>query len=322
MVNSLFTRAFALLFISSLLYSMSYEMLRPIISIYASDLGASGIEIGIVFSALVFSAMVLRFPVGRWIDSHGRRGMILVGTIIYTIAPLLYSLCTNTEQLIAVRAFHGIGMATFSTAAVALVVDIVPKNRLGEAMGLFGISIGTAMSLGPALVGYLLEVLGFTQTFYVFSIFAFASFIAATRVRDVPGIITGERGRLLDALKDVNVLTASTGIFFTAVVWGTIVTFLPLYLYESLGIAAWGVGIFFTVFALSTIVTRPIIGRLSDRRGRMVVLVPAMCLAAVSTVALGFATEMVFFVVLAVIFGLGQGSTHPILNKHIRAYRL
>jgi len=293
---------------------MSYEMLRPIISIYAENLGASGTEIGLVYSALVLSAMALRFPVGHWVDRRGRRIMLLIGTIIYTIAPLLYSVCTNPAQLVAVRIFHGVGMATFQTASMAMVADMVPRNRLGEAMGIFAISFGTAMSLGPAIVGFLLDVLGFTQTFYVFAVFAFFSFLTVARMHEVTGVWQKGSGRFRDVLTDVNVLTASTGVFFTAFVWGAIVVFLPVYIYSVLGIAAWGVGAFFSVFAVCSIITRPVFGRLSDRRGRIQVLFPCMTLAVVAMFALGTIQELWHFLLLAVIFGLGEGPVHSILN--------
>lgn len=314
MESKLFTRAFALLFASSLLFSMSYEMLRPIVSIYASGLGASGAEVGLVYSALVFSAVALRFPVGGWVDRHGRRGMLLVGTLVYTAAPLLYSVCGDPAQLVAVRLFHGVGMAAFTTASTALVADLVARHRLGEGMGLFASAQAAAMAFGPALVGFLVAAVGFTLTFYVMAAFAFASFLAVIRLRDAVGFGQRAQGRLLDALGDVNVLTASTCVFFTAFAWGAVVTFFPVYSFGTLGISTVGVGAFFTVYGLCCIATRPVLGRLSDRRGRMVVLVPALLLAAASIFFLALVQDIWQIVLMGFAFGLGQGTAHPLLN--------
>ena len=103
----------------------------PTLPLYIQDLGASKQQIGIVIGGFAIGLLLFRPMLGRLADQHGRRLLLLIGTIIAAIAPFGYLAFTSIPLLMLVRVFHGISMAAFTTGFSALVADLAPlKNSV------------------------------------------------------------------------------------------------------------------------------------------------------------------------------------------------
>ena len=77
---------------------------------------------------------------GAWMDRTGRRGFLLAGAAVYVVASLGYGVMRSVPGLLVWRVFHGLGLATFSTAAASLAADLAPPWRRGATMGAFGLA--------------------------------------------------------------------------------------------------------------------------------------------------------------------------------------
>jgi MFS family permease len=87
--------------------------------------------------------------------------------------------------------------------------------------------------------------------------------------------------------------------------YGCIETFLPVYLNEKLGYSAWKIGILFTVQILTATFTKPIMGRLSDRYGRVPLISGGLLLGGIATATLILTSNYFIIAVLIAVFGLG-----------------
>jgi len=113
----------------------------PLLPVYASNLGASGVYIGLIFGAFSISRTFLLPYFGRQSDKKGRKPYIIIGLFAYTVVSLAFILSNSVESLIAIRFLQGIASAMIMPAVQAYVGDITPSGKEGFTMGLFNMSM-------------------------------------------------------------------------------------------------------------------------------------------------------------------------------------
>jgi predicted MFS family arabinose efflux permease len=318
MGKKLYNRDFFILAASTVAFFMSFHMLLPIISPYAKQLGAGEGEIGVIIGIFALVAVLSRIPYGGYADKHSKKNLLLLGAFIFAVSPLLYSMSSNPMALVLVRMLHGLGIGAFTIAAFALVAELSPKPRLGEAMGVYGVSIMIATAIAPALSGYLVDIVGFDNTFYLASGFGFLSLALAGLMhkhrssKSPDSLLRGFK----KAFRSQGVLLASYGIFILTVSYGVVVAFIPVHMI-NLGISYTMVGGFFAVYAVATIITRPFMGRVSDNVGRIKVIVPMMLLTSVGIYSASLSTSIEGFYITAVAYGFGFGSAYAVLSAMV-----
>lgn len=319
-------RPFVVLWLATLLFYLGFQLLLPVIPLYATALGAREAHVGLIIGVFALAAMVLRPLAGDLADRLGRRPLVLLGTAIFALAPLGYAVVATVPGLLLLRVFHGTGMGLGPTAATVIAADLTPPDRRGAAMGAYGLASAVALAIGPYLGGELVRRLGFTATFLVATAVEAGALLLAwtlpeTRPVDglpsvqapVPGASASARGRLARFWRRwfSSAAVFPSGLVLTLYVsYGGLATLLPLFAERrQLG----NPGLFFTVFALMSLVVRSPAGRLSDRLGRRAVLAPALALAGVGLVLLGLARSPRMFLGSAALYGVGFGAGSPVL---------
>ena len=164
----LVTRNFVLACLVTLASFASFYFLLATLPIYVlREAGGSEAEVGLIIGVFSGTTVLLRPYIGARADVWGRRTFIVVGNVIMVLAGGLYGLARTVPLLLGVRVFHGLGWASFGTATNALVADVVPRSRRGEAMGYYGMFSNLAMAIGPALGIGLMQGAGFATLFTV-----------------------------------------------------------------------------------------------------------------------------------------------------------
>jgi MFS family permease len=283
---------------------------------YIQELGGDAALIGLAYGLFTLSAVVARPGVGWLADHWGRKPVLLVGAAIFALSPVLYALTSSVWPFMIVRLLHGLGISAFTTAYTALVADLAPPARLGEAVGLSGVTTNLGLLFAPALGAYLQVQWGYSAHFLVAAIIAAASFVTLLPVREPQRDTLPEtRGSSFRTVGKVRtVWVAALGSTGLAVAYGAVLSFLAPFTVERQLIAA---GLYFTAYAVAMIIAQALAGWLSDRIGRRAVAAPGMAIAALSMFALAGAHTDAIVLAAGAGLGLGWGLTRAGLDTAV-----
>ncbi len=292
----------------------SMTLLYPVVPPYAVSLGGSVAQAGLAVAMQPYVAAVTQAPVGMLSDRVGRRKLLIAGILVYIVSYSLYLFTYNLGSLFAVRILSGLGNAAFYPAASALVVDIAPKEKRGAALGLFATGTQLGSMAGPALGGFLLQYYNFQMAFAasaIISVLGLVLALASTKNIDGGGgaIATGEK-MTFNWLWHKGALFSLLATLIIQVSIASVVSFLPLYGVQ-INISIARVGLIIATVYIGSVFLRFQAGRLSDKLGRMPVILGGMCLCAVGAFLFSFLTGEVPLHLAALLWGMGMGSALP-----------
>lgn len=158
------------------LVTLSLAMLLPALSASIANVALpslarafaapfSSVQWVVIGYLLTITALVV--SAGRLGDLIGRRRLLLGGMAIFTLASALCGAAIGLGWLVAARVAQGVGAAIMMSLTMALVSEVVPKARVGGAMGLLGTVSAVGTALGPSLGGLLIGALGWQAVFWV-----------------------------------------------------------------------------------------------------------------------------------------------------------
>lgn len=297
-----------------LFYGAFYLTLVALPKYLKDNLGSGAAQIGLITGLFSVAAMIPRPFVGRTADRGGARGPMLLATLIFVIASPLYIAATTLPRLIAVRLFHGTGMAFYTTAAPTLVASLAPSSRRAEAMGYWGMANTVALATFPALGLFVSERWSYPAVFATASAVSVLSVIVTILVQPrrakKPAIRQSLPAPAAGGLFERRVLGTTVIGFVLAVSYNIVLSFTAL-LADERQIA--GAGVFFTLFAVALFTYRVIGRRLADRRGRWAVTIPGYVCMGVGMLVASFAHSLAALAVVAILTGIGFGAAQPAL---------
>ncbi len=135
--------------------SLGFGLIMPLFPVYVDLLGGGGLEVGILFSSFVFTRALLATSFGNLSDRLGRKNIILVGSIMYAVLAILFTVPDTWFGLIFVRAFQGVASAMVWPVSEALVIDSTPPEKRGASMGKIVMASNLGFVVGPFVGGAL-----------------------------------------------------------------------------------------------------------------------------------------------------------------------
>ncbi|MCP5057882.1 MAG: MFS transporter [bacterium] len=321
MAESLSSRAFWLCFWVNMLQGTAFNLFLHFPG-YLHDLGAGDAEIGWISSITAVAAIVLRPPIGRAMDRHGRRPIILIGGLLNAAVVGLYLWIESIgPALYAVRVLHGLAEAMLFSALFTYAADHVPARNRTQGLAWFGVSGLLPMAIGGVLGDRLLVFGGtgnarFDVLFQVaFGLAALSLMVSvalpeAWRTRRGAGEGDGRPGGLRAALRqpDLKPLWLIGGAFSVAVT--ALFVFTRRFVDET-GIGS--VGSFFAAYTVAALFLRLFFGWLPDRIGPKRILLPALMALTAGFLWLAYATSDRDVVIGGLLCGIGHGYAFPIL---------
>lgn len=148
----LLTRSFLLLGLVELAYFSAVGMAVHTLPLYVTGpVGSDEAGAGLAFGAFGVTALLCRPYVGRLSDSRGRILLMVAGATLAGVGMLLIPLTSSLEALVAIRLLQGVAEAAFFVASFALLADIAPPERMGEAISYNSLGLYLGLALGPPL---------------------------------------------------------------------------------------------------------------------------------------------------------------------------
>ena len=299
--------AFVLALAANVLFWLSIQSQFPALPLYIASLGGTPTDNGLNTFTTASAAVLARPLVGTLADRMGRKPVMLLGGLVVTIAPVLAAASRSIPPLLATRALVGVGIAAFSTGFQALLADLAPPERRGEAFGWGGNSMALAALVGPLAGDWVTSHQGFLAVFGVAATCGGLCALAALLIHEPPRhvkrpISSPPLQGLHETLALRNVRAGITAVSPLGMAYGTMITFWPLVARER---HLDTVGAFYTVYALGLLTVQILAGRLSDRIGRARVMLPGMLLAGAAFAAIPLAQSDVASLLVA--FGCGAG---------------
>ncbi|TWR26195.1 MFS transporter [Mucilaginibacter achroorhodeus] len=313
-VHPIYNLHFALVCLSSFLFSCSFNMLIPELPAYLSRLGGAEHK-GLIIALFTLTAGISRPFSGRLTDTLGRVPVMAVGSIVCFVCGFLYPILSTVAGFLFLRLLHGFSTGFKPTATAAYVADIVPRERWGEALGFHGICFSTGLAVGPAIGSTISLYFSLNLLFYVSSFFALMSIAILMNMKET---LKDKRPFSLSILKisrkdiiAVEVLPAAIVTLLSYVAYGAILTVIPDWS-QHLGIV--NKGLFFMVFTIASLLIRFVAGKVSDKYGRISVINTGLVLLVLSLSIIGFAKTVTGLMLGGVVYGVATGILSPALN--------
>jgi DHA1 family multidrug resistance protein-like MFS transporter len=292
----------------------------PIMSIYAMDLGATGITLGLMISAFSISQGILQPVVGNLSDRRGRKRFLVVGLLIYAVVGLIYTLATSVEHLILIRIFQGVGSAMILPIVMAYIGDLAPQGQEGKYMGMLNIAIFAGIGVGPMLGGLFLDTIGINPAFYAMSALTAASLglvlvllppeRSDREVRLTAGLLTTFR-RMLHNSRVVGMLLPRIA---TVIVMIPTMGFLPILMDRLMGATGIEIGIVISARTIVNAGLQTTFGRMADRYNKVALLLIGCSIASAGMFVVPFANSFLQLVGLFALIGIGEALVWPTLG--------
>lgn len=304
-----------MLAISMFLFMTSFNLIIPELNGFITNLDGAE-QKGLIILLFSVTATLARPISGKLSDTIGRKPVMYIGVVFGGLACLLYPLSTTVFFFLSLRLFHGFAAGFHPTGATAMATDILPADKRGQGMGIWGVFISLGFGVGQSLGSVITNEFGLTNLFMIAS---GVSLIAGIMLMNVKETLPVEQkvpfkfSLLTFNLNDIfepTVLPSAIVMLLTATCSGVIFVIVPD-LAEYLGIE--NKGAYFTYYAISTIVVRLFTSSLSDKIGRRKTLIIGIVLLIFALFLTGLATTESAFIIAATIFGIATGINSPTL---------
>lgn len=311
--TKLWTRNFIAVSASNFFLFMSFYFLLVTLPVYVvNDLGASKSSAGLLTTAFLLAAIIIRPFSGKLIEKYGGRIMLITSLLLFLATTLLYFFASSVPQLLVVRLIHGISFGMATTATGSIVADIIPEKRRGEGMGYFILSSALAMVIGPYLGLTFMQSGGITAMLMIALVASLGGLVAgfALSLNKERGETSKEPTKFTTGslFEKTAIPIAITGAFF-AIIYSSIISFISVYANEiHLGHVA---SFFFVVYAFVLLVSRPFTGRWFDQFGANIIVFPGIILFSIGLFILSQASSGFIFLLAAAFIGLGWGTLFP-----------
>ena len=305
-------RIFNTLFISVFMAMLGMGIIAPLLPFYAESLGATGIWLGMIFSAFSISRLVFMPAVGKISDEVGRKIFIVTGLLIYSLISIAYVYAGNVISLTLVRFLHGFASAMVVPVAMAYIGEISPKGREGEHMGSFTVSLFLGMGFGPFIGGIIKDTAGMDFVFYAMALLSAFSFAVCLLFLPERTTKKGEGSRIKFSLILRNRLVGSIFLFRFLYAFGRggIFSFLPI-LASRIPLNATQTGAVITINILLTALLQKPFGKLADIYSRTFLIISGLFISSLTLMLLPFAGNFFSITLLSCIMGVGGAVSIP-----------
>ena len=308
----LFTPRFFLMCAFTFTVFLSAFQLLPTAPFRILALGGSEFAAGLFLGFLTYASAFSAPFTGALADRIPRRRLLVVASVAIAVFSASYAFIPSVPLMLAVVIVHGLFWSCLLTASGAYLADIIPTQRRAEGIGYYGFSTLLAIAAAPS-IGLWLYEFGWDMVCLSASALNVLMAIIAWRLPETRHHEPAEGPLFGTHLLEWRVVALSFTLFLYSFGYGGVTSFVALYAIQN-GVPP---GLYFSVFTVTTMCTRPLFGTLGDRVGHVRVLIPCLALIVVGYAVLAISGSRPWMLASAIIFGIGFGSAYPIYAAYI-----
>ena len=304
-VERLVTGQFGRLLVMVFGSGLSMYLLTSVVPLYLAANGSGGIGAGLSTGAMMLSAVGVELLVPRMLARWGYRVVLGLGLMLLGAPSLVLLLTAALPVVLAVCVVRGAGLAILVVGAVALVAEVTPARRRGEALGVYGLAVGVPAVISLPLGVYLTNVVGFGVLFILAAVASLAGLVTLGGMPRQCSEGEEQHVNVLGGLRGSGLLMPTFVFAAVTVAAGISVTFLPLAVAEDKH------SLIATALLLQAAAApgaRWLAGRYADRAGPAKLMAPAMVLAALGAGALVLIGSPAAVIAGSTLFGIGFGA--------------
>ncbi len=305
----------------------------PVLNPFAKSLGTPPDLLGLVAAVSTIPGILISLPAASLSDIVGRRKVLLFSAFVFASAPFLYLFVATWWQLALVRFYHGFATAIFVPVTEAAVAERFPTKR-GERISILNSATGIGRTIAPTLGGLILFLTSYSyHALYlavaVAGVTAFAiAFLVLTETKKTaslqqPASADKVARKMfqgwLQVVRNRSALVVSFVQASQYYVYGAVEFFIVGYSIEVAKLDSVAYGVILSVLTFAVIIARPILGRLSDRRGRRMPIITGAIISALALLAIPFTVQFPILLLCSVGFGIGFAvvisSTSPLMSE-------
>jgi len=295
-------------------------MVSSLLPVFAEDMGASGIWLGLAFSSFAFSQVPLMPVVGRLSDRFGKKFFLWFGLLIYAMAAVGYFWSPGYRELVLFRVVSGVGSAMVIPTAYAYVGKLAPHGYEGRYMGLFNIAMIAGFGIGPLLGGVVHDSLGMDATFISMAMLSTFGFLIVLLFLPTEtsshGVKESEEpsSSLASMLRDETMRGIITIQLVYGLLFGTVLAFVGVWMTTVLETSVAQVGVVLSArVIINGTFTYPF-GWLADRTNRIILASAGMVMVAMGTFAIPWLGSFALLLGLFMIIGIFESLALPSVN--------
>ena len=295
---------FLSIFFANMALNMGQQMSNSLLSLYANALGTPADQIGQLMSMFAVTALIFRFISGPAMNAYNRRKLVGMAMSFMATAYLGFSFAPKIAPIIGVKAItilkafrllQGVGNAFGSACCLTIVSDTLPKDQFTTGMGYYSVAQVVAQAIGPTIGVFLRDLFGYNTSYIIIFCVMCVAIFTSTRVKLAPRKTIPFSLKISNMIAKEAIIPASI-TFMVAMGFTSINAFMLVYA-EERGIQ--GGSLFFTVYALTLLATRPMIGKLTDKQGFVKIAIPSVFMTACSLVLIGISTNTFMLLIAA-----------------------
>ena len=311
---------FISIFFTNMALNLGQQMSNSLLSLYAKSTGAPADQIGQLMSMFAVTALIFRFISGPAMNAFDRKKLVMLAMTCmgsaylgFSFAPVIAS-AAGLQTITVLKCFRllqGVGNAFGNACCLTIVSDVLPRDKFTTGMGYYACAQVVSQAIGPTVGVFLRDIFGYNRVYIIFACLMGLAILTTSTIKTAPRKTMSFKLNF-DNMIAKEALVPAGVTFFVSMGFTSINAFMLVYA-EERGIA--GGSLFFTVYALTLLATRPTVGKLTDKYGFVKVAIPAVCMTACSLVLIGMATNIVMLLFAAFVNAFGYGAVQPMLQS-------
>ena len=324
--EKIFTMDFFLIFGALLFSALVMYALMSTVTEYATSMGTSASIAGLVSGIYIFGGLCSRIYSANALERMNWKKLAIIFLSIHFLACILYFSANNVTLLLIVRFIHGLGFGASANAIVTIASAILPKKRFAEAFGYFMLGTTIAVGLGPYISGFFYDHWGALGSFGLATAFSAIALLCILildigkydlksnddneEIADIENVSDSMEGEskygIIDKIFEVPAIPVSLFTGLTSLGYVSILSFYRLYAVETDLVSAFS--LFFIVYSIVLVASRPIAGKIQDSYGDKIIVFTGIIAQAIGLFLIAWMPSTITVLICAVCAALGFGT--------------